>query len=76
MDSLWNSVKEQLATEAMLISRVTSTLEQQALQPLQVFLLADLEKRFRGAVQDGRKIVKEYINSKLVLQKNMERYYV
>lgn len=75
LDGLWNSIKEQLATEALKISCVTSTFQQQALQPLQVFLLGDLEKRYRGVVQNGKKLIKDYCNAKVMLQKSIERYY-
>ncbi len=68
-------MKEQLAAEAMHVSRVASTLEQQALQPLQVYMLADLDKRFRALVQEGRKAIKDYLNAKNALAKTKDKYY-
>ena len=75
LEKHWNSVKEQIAAEAMHVSRVASTLEQQALQPLQVYMQADLEKRFRGVVQDGRRLIKDYVGAKNMLQKTRDKYY-
>ena len=75
LESHWSSIKEKLAAEAMHVSRVASTLEHQSLQPLQVFLFIDLEKRFQSAVQDGRKIIKEYANARAMLQKTKEKYH-
>lgn len=75
LESHWVNVKERLAAEAMHVSRMASTLEHQSLQPLQVFLFIDLEKRFQSAVQDGRKIIKEYTNARAILQKTQEKYH-
>ena len=75
LESHWSTIKEKLAAEAMRVSRVSSTLENQSLQPLQVFLFTDLEKRFQSAVQDGRKIIKEHANARGLLQKAKEKYY-
>lgn len=75
LESHWSNIKEKLAAEAMHVSRVASTLEHQSLQPLQVFLFTDLEKRFQSAVQDGRKIIKEYTNGRATLQKTKEKYH-
>lgn len=75
LESHWSTIKEKLAAEAMRVSRVSSTLENQSLQPLQVFLFTDLEKRFQSAVQDGRKIIKEHTNARGLLQKAKEKYY-
>lgn len=68
-------MREQLGAEAMHVSRVASTLEQQALQPLQVYMLADLDKRFRALVQEGRRAIKEYVNAKSALAKTKDKYY-
>jgi len=57
------------------VSRVTSTLEQQAYHPLQVFLVNDLEKRFRSLVAEGRKLLKELNSAKTAVQKSMDKYY-
>ena len=75
LESHWSSIKDQLGAEAMHVSRVASTLEQQALQPLQVYMLADLDKRFRVLVQEGRRVIKEYVNAKGVLAKTRDKYY-
>lgn len=75
LESHWSSVKEHLAAEAMHVSRVASILEQQALQPLQVYMLADLDKRFRVLVQEGRRIIKDYVNAKGALAKTRDKYY-
>lgn len=75
LESHWSTIKEKLAAEAMRVSRVSSTLEHQSLQPLQVFLFTDLEKRFQSTVQDGRKIIKEHTNARGLLQKAKEKYY-
>ena len=75
LESLWTNVKERLATEAMHVSRLSSTLEHQSLQPLHVFLFNDLDKRFQSAIQDGRKVIKEYLNARTLLQKAKEKYY-
>ena len=75
LESHWSTVKEKLAAEAMHVSRLASTLEHQSLQPLQVFLFIDLEKRFQCAVQDGRKLIKEYTSAKAMLQKAKDKYY-
>ena len=75
LESNWSTIKEKLAAEAMRVSRVASTLEHQSLQPLQVFLFTDLEKRFQSTVQDGRKIIKDYSNARGLLQKSKEKYY-
>ena len=48
LNNHWSSIRDQLQTEAMHLSHISSNLEQRALQPLQVFLLTDLEKRFRN----------------------------
>lgn len=47
MEAQWSSLKEQIQAEALHRSNVSSNLELQALQPLQVYMLVDLEKRFR-----------------------------
>ena len=57
------------------MSRVASTLEQQALQPLQVYMQADLDKRFRGLVQDGRRLIKDYVTARNTLLKTRDKYY-
>lgn len=75
LESHWSNVKEKLAAEAMHVSRVASTLEHQSLQPLQVFLFIDLEKRFQSAVHDGRKVIKEYTSAIGLLQKAKEKYH-
>lgn len=75
LESHWSTIKEKLAAEAMRVSRVSSTLENQSLQPLQVFLFTDLEKRFQCTLQDGRKIIKEHTNARGLLQKAKEKYY-
>lgn len=75
LETHWSSIKEQLAAEAMHVSRVASTLEQQALQPLQVYMLVDLEKRFHSLVQDGRKVIKDYSNARNVLLKTRDKYH-
>ena len=75
LESHWSNIKEKLAAEAMHVSHVASTLEHQSLQPLQVFLFIDLEKRFQSAVQDGRKIIKEYTNTRTMLQKTRDKYH-
>lgn len=59
----------------MHVSRIASTLEHQSLQPLQVFVFNDLEKRFQYAVQDGKKVIKDYTNTKAMLQKAKEKYH-
>ena len=43
----WTSLSDGLLTEALFLSNVSSTLESQALQPLTVHLLNDLDKRFK-----------------------------
>ena len=68
-------MKEQLSAEAMHASRVASTLEQQALQPLQVYMLADLDKRFHSLVQEGRRVIKEYVTARATLVKARDKYY-
>jgi len=75
MDGQWGLVREKLNAEAMRVSNSASTLEQHALQPLQVFLLADLDKRFHSLVQDGRKLIKDYVAAKSSLSKIKEKYY-
>ncbi len=75
MDTQWGNVKEKLNAEAMRVSSVASTLEQQALQPLQVYLLADLDKRFHSLVQDGRKLIRDLYTAKSSLMKTKEKYY-
>ena len=75
MESHWSVVKDQLAAEAMHVSRVASTLEQQALQPMQVYLLADLDKRFRALVQEGRRLIKDYTSARGALAKTRDKYY-
>ena len=75
LEASWNGIKEQLTTEALHISQVTSNLEQQALYPLQSVVINDLEKRFRAIVSDGRKLIKDYSNAKAASQKSMDRYY-
>lgn len=75
LEKHWGSVKEQISAEAMHVSRVASTLEQQALQPLQVYMHADLEKRFRALVQEGRKVIKDYVTARNTLLKTRDRYY-
>ena len=75
LETQWTSVKEKLAAEAMHISSLASSLENQSLQPLHVFLFNDLDKRFQFSVQDGRKIVKEYLNARALLQKAKEKYH-
>lgn len=59
----------------MHVSRIASTLEHQSLQPLQVFVFNDLEKRFQYAVQDGKKVIKDYTNTRAMLQKAKEKYH-
>lgn len=68
-------MKDQLTAEAMHTSRVASTLEQQALQPLQVYMLADLDKRFHGLAQEGRRMIKEYVSARNTLLKTRDKYY-
>ena len=68
-------MKEQLAAEAMRVSSVASTVEQQGLQPLQVYMLADLDKRFHNLVQDGRRLIKDYLNAKAVMIKSRDKYF-
>ncbi|XP_064384154.1 uncharacterized protein LOC135333176 isoform X2 [Halichondria panicea] len=75
LDSSWNGIKEQLTSEAMQTSRIASTLELQALQPLQTFLINDLEKRFRVTVSDSRKLLKDYFTAKAALQKSRDKYF-
>ena len=75
LETQWTSVKEKLAAEAMHISSLASSLENQSLQPLHVFLFNDLDKRFQFSVQDGRKVVKEYLNARALLQKAKEKYH-
>ncbi len=75
LDSSWNGIKEQLTSEAVQTSRIASTLEQQALQPLQAFLINDLEKRFRATVSDSRKLLKDYFTEKAALQKSRDKYF-
>lgn len=75
LEGHWSQIKEQLSAEAMHVSRVASILEQQALQPLQVYLLADLDKRFRFLVQEGRRHIKDYISAKSALVKTRDKYY-
>ena len=36
---------------------------------------ADLDKRFRNLVQEGRKCIKDYITAKNTLQKTRDKYY-
>lgn len=76
LDGQWSSVKEHIRDEAMHVSRVATTLEQSALQPLQVFLLADLEKRFRGVVNDGRRVIKEHTATRAALQRARDKYHL
>ena len=47
LEQQWSGLKHSLRAEAMHLSSLSSGLERQALQPLQVYLLTDLEKRFR-----------------------------
>ena len=75
MEKRWGGIKDKLAAEAMRTSSVASTLEQQAVQPLQVYMLADLDKRFHHLIQDGRKLVKEYTVSVSTLFKAKEKYH-
>jgi len=75
LNTHWSAIRDQLQSEAMHLSHVSSTLEQQALQPLQVFLLADLEKRFRNITQEGRKTVKDYYGARMSLLKSREKYH-
>lgn len=44
----WSSLCNGLLTEALFLSNVSSTLESQALQPLNIHLLNDLDKRFKA----------------------------
>ena len=75
MDGQWSNVREKLNAEAMRVSSVASTLEQQALQPLQVYMLADLDKRFHSLIQDGRKLVRDYFSAKSSLSKTKDKYF-
>ena len=75
MDAHWSSIKDKLGAEAMRVSSVASTLEQQSMQPLQVYVLADLDKRFHNLIQDGRKLVKDYMATRTTLFKTKEKYY-
>jgi hypothetical protein len=71
----WSSLCDGLLTEALFLSNVSSTLESQALQPLTMHLLNDLDKRFKAAIQEGRKAVREFQNAKTAAQKAKEKYF-
>ncbi|KAL5499317.1 hypothetical protein EMCRGX_G010706 [Ephydatia muelleri] len=75
MEAQWSSLKEQIQAEALHRSNVSSNLELQALQPLQVYMLVDLEKRFRMISHDGRQLIKDHFTSVLQLSRARERYY-
>ena len=53
MELQWTSIKEQIQAEALHLSSISSKLDQEALQPLQVYMLVDLEKRFRMVREEG-----------------------
>lgn len=75
LDSTWSGIKEQLTSESLQFSHVLSTLEQQALQPLQAVLIGQLEKRFYSIVSDGKKLLKDYSTAKVLLQKSRDKYF-
>ena len=43
----WKGVRDQVQSESLQRSHIITTVEEKVVQPLQVFLLSDLEKRFR-----------------------------
>jgi hypothetical protein len=71
----WSSLCNGLLTEALFLSNVSSTLESQALQPLTMHLLNDLDKRFKAAIQEGRKAIREFQSAKSAAQKAKEKYF-
>lgn len=75
LEQQWSGLKHSLQAEAMHLSSLSSGLERQALQPLQVYLLTDLEKRFRQTSHEGRRAVKDYHSATSALQKAKERYH-
>ena len=44
----WKTVRDQVQSESLHRSHTITLVEEKVVQPLQVFLLSDLEKRFRN----------------------------
>lgn len=75
LNSQWSTLCQGLLTEALYLSNISSTLESQALQPLTIHLLNDLDKRFKAAISEGRKSVRDLYTAKTAAQKAKEKYF-
>ncbi|XP_003384235.2 PREDICTED: uncharacterized protein LOC100638759 [Amphimedon queenslandica] len=71
----WDHIKQHSLQEGMYRSKMVTELEEKVVQPLSVFLLSDLEKRFQTINAEVNHKVKDYQQVRLQTQKAKERYF-